>query len=135
MTAEMILVAVMPLVVIVGGLWLAQHVQDRRAASVQRQIALTDAVHRELGAAAAPVVTRRWRGTWVVRMPAPLDSVALVGTLARITHELFARLDRTENPRVDVVFTTPDPILHRRAARLVAGSSPQGLRPLGARLG
>ncbi len=129
-----IVVATMPFVAVGGALWLAERREHRREETVARQIALTDAVHRALGAVAAPQVTRRWDGTWIVRMPVPLDD-ELVGVLSRLTHGLFAQLDRTDSPRVDVLFTRPEVPPRRRPARPAAGSAPRGLRPLGARLG
>jgi hypothetical protein len=57
---------------------------------VERQVGLTDAVRRELGAAAASVVERDWRGGWTVSLSAPLEREALVGALVRIVHRFFA---------------------------------------------
>ena len=47
--------------------------EDRRQLTRDRQIALVDAIHFELGAAAAPTVTRRRGGVWRVSMTVPLE--------------------------------------------------------------
>jgi hypothetical protein len=48
-------IALTPFLVVMALLRLADFVSARREASHARQIALTDAIHRELGAVAAPV--------------------------------------------------------------------------------
>jgi hypothetical protein len=61
-------VLVVPAAALVALLAAAELVQRRRAAVVARQIEVTDAIHRELGAIVAPVV-RRARGGWRVVLP------------------------------------------------------------------
>ena len=55
----------------------------------ERQIELTDAIHWELGAVAAPVVRHRLFGGWRVSMAIPLDRVGEVGAVVRLTAKLF----------------------------------------------
>jgi hypothetical protein len=85
-------IAATPLLAIAGLLRLAEWVQRRRTARYARQIELTDAIHRELGAVAAPVVKRQRGGGWLVRMMVPLDRPAMVAAILGIT-------DRTLAPR------------------------------------
>lgn len=80
--------AALPFAVIGALLALAAAAERRRARRAARQVALTEAVHRELGAAAAPVVTRRFGGRWRVLLSAPLDRPATVGALVRIVHQV-----------------------------------------------
>ena len=106
MTVEWVSAAVamvLPFAAVGGLLWLARVIHEKREAGVARQIALTDAIHRELGAAAAPEVERTWTGDWIVSVRLPLHREALVGTVTRITHDLFRRLDRADPPRVRLV--------------------------------
>jgi hypothetical protein len=98
----MAMVAV-PFVLVMGLLWLARVIREKREAGVVRQIALTDAIHRELGAAAAPVVTRSWTRGWIVSVRVPLRHEDMVGAITRITHDLFSRLDRQDPPRLRLV--------------------------------
>jgi len=92
---------------------------------VGRQIALTDAIHRELGAAAAPEVRRTWSGEWVVSMRLALAREDTVGTITRITHDLFRRLDHQDPPRLRVVLLprAPRPI---RPVLATGSSRPAG---------
>jgi hypothetical protein len=66
---------------------------------------LTDAIHRELGAAAAPEVRRSWTRGWVVSVRLPLDREGTVSAITRITHDLFRRLDREDSPRFRLVLS------------------------------
>jgi hypothetical protein len=71
-------------------LGLAGRVQRAREERVERQIAVTDAIHRELGAVVAPVVTRRGRNAWKVAMAAPLDRPVAVGRILAIAYDVLA---------------------------------------------
>ena len=98
-----ILIAMVPLVAVGGLLRLSRGIERRRTERIARQIMLTDAIHRELGAAAAPVVQQAWRGGWIVSMAVPLDREITVGAVVRIAHEVFAKLDRTNTRRLRIV--------------------------------
>ncbi len=126
-----ILVLAIPLAVIGGLLSLADRARARRTRRIERQIALTDAIHRELGAAAAPEVTGGPRGGYVVRMGVPLHQPALVGALARITHELFARVDGPGAPALRLVLEDRGMGPHR--VRPVPRSSVTPVEPAAAR--
>jgi hypothetical protein len=92
-----------PFALVMGLLWLARVIREKREAGVVRQIALTDAIHRELGAAAAPVVTRSWTRGWIVSVRVPLHREDMVGAITRITRDLFSRLDGQDPPRLRLV--------------------------------
>jgi hypothetical protein len=98
-----IVTAVIPFVVVGGLLRASRWIERRRSERVALQIMLTDAIHRELGAAAAPEVRRAWRDGWIVSMGVPIDSDAIVAALVRITHRFFSELDRVEVPRLRIV--------------------------------
>jgi hypothetical protein len=95
--------ALIPFAAVAGLLWLARVLRERREAAIARQIALTDAIHRELGAAAAPEVRRSWTRGWIVSVALPLHREGLVGAIGRITHDVFARLDGHGGPRLRLV--------------------------------
>lgn len=84
-------VALTPFLLVVLALRLSAYVARRRETIVARQIALTDAIHRELGAVAAPLVEKRLGGGWLVSMVAPLDRPGTTAALVRITERVFAR--------------------------------------------
>src|SRR5262249_32024821 len=76
-----IALALAPFAAIIGLLRLAGQVSRRRERSRERQVVLTDAIHRELGAAAAPDVRQRLGGEWLVTMRVPLDRPGTVAAL------------------------------------------------------
>jgi hypothetical protein len=82
--------ALIPVAAVIVLLRVTAAIARRRDTRVARQIALTDAIHRELGAVAAPVVTRRLGGGWLVRMAVPLDRPGTTATLVRIAERHFA---------------------------------------------
>jgi hypothetical protein len=61
-----IAVAMIPFLAVAGLLGLSGHLRRREDDRIYRQIAVTDALHRELGAVAAPAVRRDWLGGWTV---------------------------------------------------------------------
>lgn len=111
-----IAVTATPLLAIAGLLRLAEWVQRRRDARCARQIELTDAIHRELGAAAAPTLQRRLGGGWLVHMMVPLDRPAVVGAILRITDRVFASGHASD--MFQIVLTPAPP-----SAATVAGAS------------
>jgi hypothetical protein len=113
--------ALIPFVAVAGLLWLARTLRARREAAIVRQIALTDAIHRELGAAAAPEVRRSWTRGWIVSVALPLHREGLVGAVGRITHDVFARLDGSGGSRLRLVLI-PRALPRSPRARL-AGSA------------
>jgi hypothetical protein len=98
--------------------------EDHRQLRRDRQIALVDAIHFELGAAAAPTVTRRRGGVWRVSMTVPLERPALVAAILRVTAAQFAAEKMSE--RLEIVLA-PDS-LHRWSS--AAASKPS--RPVAA---
>ena len=121
-TETTIMIALIPFLAIWGLLRFVGAVERRRDARVARQIALTDAIHRELGAVAAPNVRRSWSGEWVVSMRLALAREGTVGTITRITNDFFRRLDRQDPPRLRVVLIPQEP---RPAGRILATDSPR----------
>jgi hypothetical protein len=85
----------------VAGLLLAAALAERaRARVVARQIRLTDAIHRELGAVAAPVVDKRPLGPWVVRLTVPAAAPATAGAVAAVVHRALASEPETRGARI-----------------------------------
>jgi hypothetical protein len=101
--------ALLPFAAVVGLLWLARVIREKRDAGIARQIRLTDAIHRELGAVAAPVVRRSWTRGWTVWVRLPLHREETVGVITRITHDLFRRLDRQDPPPLRLVLIPQEP--------------------------
>jgi hypothetical protein len=95
-------VTLFPFIVVLALLRLVDRLERRRAEVVARQIELTDAIHRELGAVVAPRVTRRPWGRWRVSIAVPLDRPALVGRVLDVVYGAF-------RGRFDLVLTPTAP--------------------------
>ena len=78
-----------PILMVVALLAWVEWRDRRRAATVARQIRLTDAITAELGPIVAPVVTRRLWGPWQVEVTMPLGRPAVVGRVFEITHRVL----------------------------------------------
>lgn len=110
-----IVTTLLPFLALAGLLWLTGRIRTRREACIWRQIALTDAIHRELGAAAAPEVRRGRSREWIVSVRVPLHDEEIVGAVTRITHDVFRRLEREDPPRLRVVLRPQESRPHARA--------------------
>ena len=124
-TETTIMIALLPFLAVWALLDLSRRIQRRREERVARQIALTDAIHRELGAVAAPDVTRSLSGTWTVSMRLPLHREGMVGVITRLTQDLFRRLDRQDPPRLRLVLI-PQAAHPWQQGRVVGSTRPAG---------
>ena len=106
-------IAVTPFFAIVALLRLVDRIARRRDAALARQIALTDAIHRELGAVAAPTVHRRLGGGWRVDMAVPSDRPGTTAALVRITERMFVAPGGREAERFRMLLTPAAPPLGR----------------------
>ena len=118
LTAISLLVATMPFAVVFGLLAWANDRERRRREARARQIALTDNIHQQLGAVAAPLVRRRRRG-WQVRIAVPFERPAVGEALLVIVRQTFSRRDRRS---LEIVLTRqPDPPATKLAGRRRVG--------------
>jgi hypothetical protein len=101
-----IAVALVPFAAVLALLWLSAWIERRREMAVARQIELTDAIHRELGAVAAPTVRPGARGSWRVLMAVPVDRPETLGALVRIADRVISRAERTPGRRVEIALTS-----------------------------
>jgi hypothetical protein len=85
-----------------------------RDARVARQIALTDALHREVGPVVAPWVYRRGGG-WEVRMAVPFERPALVERILDVTRQSLA--GAVADPGAVRLVLTPQPPRPARPAQ------------------
>lgn len=120
-------IAATPFGLLGGGLWLAGAIRARRDEAIARQVALTDAIHHELGAAAAPEVRRSWTRGWIVSVRLPLYHQNTVGIVTRIAYDLFRRLDHQDPPRLRLVLR-PRELGPRDRARMIGSPRPARLR-------
>jgi len=100
--AALVIVAI-PFFAVSALLKFSERLQDRRERERDRQIELTDSIHWELGAVAAPVVRQRFGGGWRVSMAIPLDRSAEVAALVSVTAKHFQAGPAAE--RLEIVLT------------------------------
>ncbi len=92
-------VLLFPFATVVALLRLAARLERARAAVISRQIALTDAIHRDLGPVVSPWVTRRG-GRWRVSVAVPFDRPALVEAVLAVVQRAFPeRFELVLTPR------------------------------------
>ena len=84
-----LVLAASPMILTVALVTVADRRQQRVQAEIERQIALTDALHARLGALLAPVVRRRG-GVWQVSVALPVERPAVSAVLAAVD-EVFGR--------------------------------------------
>jgi hypothetical protein len=96
-------VVVIPPALVVSLLLFSNHVQRASADAVARQVAVTDAIHRELGAVVAPVMRRRGWGGWELRMAMPLERPNLIGPVLAVAHRALARSECRAQQRACIV--------------------------------
>jgi len=84
-----LVIVAIPFLAVSALLKLSERLQDRRELERDRQIELTDAIHWELGAVAAPLVRRRRGGGWRVSMAVPLDRSVEVAVLVGLVAKHF----------------------------------------------
>ncbi len=92
-----------PPAAVIGLLLLTAKIQRAREDAAARQVAVTDAIHRELGPVVAPIVRRRGWRAWELRVAVPLERPAFAGTVLAIAHRTLARFDPRSISRVHFV--------------------------------
>jgi hypothetical protein len=103
-TAAVVLaVLLLPVAALVALMVALEARQRARDAVAARQIALTDAIHAELGAVVSPVVEKRAFGPWRVVYAVPEGRPREVGRLMAITERVVGG----QLADVQIVFTRP----------------------------
>jgi|KBSSwiStaDraftv2_1062776.scaffolds.fasta_scaffold723720_1 hypothetical protein len=125
-----LLVAAVPVVGIIGLLWLSERLRARREVGRRLQISVTDAVHGALGAVAAPVVTRRPGGGWRIQMRVPPGRSDLAAELVRVTEGVMERAAPAWGRPYEIVLLAAEGIgAAGRGSRLL-GHHPKTAAPL-----
>src|SRR3989442_2116946 len=105
-----VVVGLFPCLTLLALLGLTARVERRRAAVIARQIELTDAIHREVGALVAPWVMRRPGGAWRVRIAVPFERPAVVEAIVAVVRRTVpGRCHLRLNPPDNVVGRGPRP--------------------------
>jgi hypothetical protein len=101
---QALIVALVPFGALLVMFWLTGRHQRRCAESARLQILVTDAIHWELGAVAAPEVERRPGGGWRVRIRVPAGRPGVVGPLVEVAERALAR---ATPPPFEIVLLPP----------------------------
>lgn len=121
-----LLVAVFPFGLLIAALKLANWRQRRRLEEIARQIAVTDAIHAELGAVVSPVARRTlWRG-WRITIPVPLDRPDTIMQVVSAACRVFGTSERTSAGHFEIVLTPQERPVPRRAPVRVPAGTPTG---------
>jgi hypothetical protein len=116
-----VLVVLLPIAFVVALLKATDWLHAWRESEVARQIAVTDAIHAELGAVVAPTVRRRLGNRWQVAIPVPFHDLDTVERVVESASRAFA--GRPEPGRFELVLSPQErPIQH--AARVAAAARP-----------
>jgi hypothetical protein len=88
-----IAVILMVVMGIVGPLWLGGHVRRAREEAGARQVAVTDAINREIGAAVSPVVAPRMWGPWTLEIAVGREQERFLGRVLPIAARTMTRFE------------------------------------------
>jgi hypothetical protein len=124
LTALVVVVAISPCLAVLVLLALATWRARVRDQVLTRQAALTYAIHRELGAVAAPFVTKGLLGPWRVRLAIPLGCPAVVASLLAIMNRELETMPVDTRGDYQIVLTQRSDSVRPHDA--VAGRSPTG---------
>ena len=119
-----VVVVMLPASLVAAMLLAAGRMERARDARIARQIGVTDAIHRELGAVVAPVVKRRF-GRDRVEIAVPFGSPAIVGRVAAIAHTAMLRTGGSRG--IEIALAAQEPEARRTNVRTLqpVGSSPR----------
>jgi hypothetical protein len=94
-----IAVSIVPFLILTALLGLARLRERTRNERTARQVAVTDAIHRELGAVVAPVVDKPVLGPWRLTIAVPYERPALVSSVLAIARDTLM----TPSSRFEIV--------------------------------
>ena len=129
MLATVLVLVVLPMTGVSVLLLAVGRLQRAREERIAHQVAVTDAIHAELGAVVSPVVKRRFRRGWRIEIAVPFERAAMVGRVVAIAQSAMVRADPQAADRVKVVLTTQEARVQRANVRRL---QPVGAAPLGA---
>jgi len=115
-------VALLPIALMVAALLLRERSARIRLAECARQIAVTDAIHGELGAIVSPVVRRRLWGRWQLVIAVPFDDLDSVSRVVRAAYRGFDAPERAMPGRFEIVLSPQERFVPRRERPAVAAA-------------
>ena len=125
-TLSLLVVALFPFGLLIAALKISNWRQHVRLAEIARQIAVTDAVHAELGAVVSPVVRRKLGRGWRLSIPVPLDRPDTVVRVLSAASSAFSNAERTSSRHFEIVLTPQAQPVPRRIPTPIPAAAPRG---------
>ena len=122
LSAVAVVAVLLPVALLTAALLLSTWRERIRLVAATRQIAVTDAIHGELGAIVAPVVRRRFWGRWQLVIPVPFDDLDSVGRVVRAAYQGFDAPERAIPGRFEIVLSPQEKFVPRRERAAVAAA-------------
>jgi hypothetical protein len=110
-----------------GPIALTSWLRKRRQEATARQIALTDAIHGQLGAIVSPVVKKPLWGPWEIQMAVPFARPATVGRILEVAHETLLAAYGMGPDDYEVVLTPQPDGTHDERNSRTSQSAPRWL--------
>ena len=120
-----VLAALLPIALLAAALLVMERRARIRLAECAHQVAVTDAIHGQMGAIVSPVVRRRSGGRWQVVIPVPFDDLDAVSRVVRAAYGGFDAPERGVPGRFEIVLSPQQRFVPRpeRAAVVAARRS------------
>ena len=115
-------IALLPIALMVAALLLVDRSARIRLMECARQIAVTEAIHGELGAVVSPVVRRRFRDRWQLLIPVPFDDLDAVARVVRAAYGAFDAVERKIPGRFEIVLSPQEKLVPRRERAAVGAA-------------
>ncbi len=119
-----LLVTLFPFGLLIAALRLSNWRQGIRLAEIARQIAVTDAIHAELGAVVSPVVRRKLGRGWRLTIPVPFDRPDTIMQVVSAGYRAFGTSERTSPAHFEIVLTPQERSVPRRIPVQVPAGAP-----------
>jgi len=85
---------------VIGPMVLTDWFRKRREESVKRQIALTEAIHGQVGPIVSPEVTKPFWGPWQIRMAVPFTQPTEVGRILSVVNGLLSATNQLDQYQI-----------------------------------
>ena len=116
-----LVVLLLPVVLVVALLKVTEWRQAWRLSEIARQIAVTDAIHAELGAVVSPTVRRHLGNRWRLAIAVPFDNLDTVTRVVESASRAFNVAERAKPGRFELVLSPQErPVRHSARAAAVA---------------
>jgi hypothetical protein len=121
-----LVVTLFPFGLLIAALRLASWRQHTRLSEIARQIAVTDAIHAELGAVVSPVVRRKLGRGWRLTIPVPFDRPDTITQVVSAAYGAFSTSERMSPRHFEIVLTPQERPVPRHIPMRIPAGTPRG---------